>query len=246
MQKMVSFFVVSDGKQTCPLIPSSSLPFPSFFNCSSWVTLPPALLGSFLRLTSTSHAGIRWVRPLSPCAALPPASRRRLDLQSLPRGPRPLTLAANGGSGLPRPSRRVPSEFGPGRCRAGAPVSAVRLRQALDQEACGLVFGEAMDSQAAEGERAGHAVAAGMARGWGCGARHRARPLLLAAVPAAQSGRCPCSGRRPVIYITCSPSADPAICMSGSVPHALPSELPLVCLSYPAGRVYLNCLHIRF
>lgn len=67
----------------------------------------------------------------------------------------------------------------------------------------------------------------------------RARPLLLA-VPAAQSGWVSPFGapacdlhrllslRRPCLKI----------CVSGSVPHALLSELPLVCLSYPAGRVY--------
>ena len=113
MQKMVSFFVVSDGKQTCPY-PSvlfhflhSLIPYPGD-------RPPTALLGSFLRLTSPPPGASGGYGPLPhaqpslqvPAGAWPaiPAARAR-----------PLTLAANGGSDPPRPSCRVPSEFGPGR-----------------------------------------------------------------------------------------------------------------------------------
>lgn len=65
----------------------------------------------------------------------------------------------------------------------------------------------------AEGERAGQAACCcgGMARGWGAwgsAPTGRGRCYLLCPLPSLAG--CPRLGRRPVIYIACSPSADPA------------------------------------
>lgn len=113
MQKMVSFFVVSDGKQTCPY-PSALFHFLHSLIAHPGHPPPTALLGSFLRLTSLPPGHPVGTAPFplrSPPSSSPPAPGPAIPAARA----RPLTLAANGGSGPPRPSRRVPSEFGPGR-----------------------------------------------------------------------------------------------------------------------------------
>lgn len=112
MQKMVSFFVVSDG-ETDLLLSLRSLPFPSFFNCSSWAPppCPSRVVSAFDLSTSRASGGYGPLSPAQPSLQLPAGAWT----PSLPRGPAPSHWQPMAARVRPRPSRRVPSEFGPGR-----------------------------------------------------------------------------------------------------------------------------------
>lgn len=230
-----------------------SLPFPSFFNSLSWGPpshRPPRVVSAFDLSTSR---GIRWVRPPSPCAALPPGPRRRLTCNPSREGPPPHTGSQwRLGSApplLPRPERVWAWAAGlePLALLLGFGRRTIRRPAAWPLGSHGLA--------GAEGERARRAAccSGGMARGrgaWGSARADRARPLLLA-VPAAQPGWVSPFGalacdlhhllslRRPCL----------GSFMPGSLPHALRSELPLVCgpiLLVVFTFTFVPCLLIRF
>ena len=229
MQKIVSFFVVSDGKQTCPY-PSVLLHFLHSLIPYPGDRPPTALLGSFLRLTSP---------PPGACGGYGPLPHAQPSLQ-VPAG----AWTCNPGREGPPPHTGSQWRLGSAPPLPPRPERVWAWAAGLEPLALLLDFGRRTIRRpaawpwgshglaGAKGERARRAACCcgGMARSrgaWGSARADRARPLLLA-VPAAQSGwvspfGAPACNLHHLLYLR-------RPCLgSGSLPHALLSELPLVC-----------------